>query len=521
MQLESMSSAELTRLLGAEPSRLSGCFGPPAGPSGTYLETEVLTGRVVRRLVAQELLSRIGPEAFLNERRVLVAVDRGGMAGRIRNLTRYMRAGKKAVQTALRGAAAGKFERMRGCERVVVAGLGGSAIGPTLAVEVLNNMGYFVPVEICRDYPLRYHQLGPEVLVIISSFSGNTEEALFTYEEAARNGCPVLCVATGGLLEKCAKDQDDPFVEIPVKDGFEGGDVIVQPRESIGFSTMTFLSLFARLGVARSRELGTFGLPDLKIWPACGFLDSLDAKWGPRQPLRCNEAKKAALHSLYGVRSARAFDRTRAIDTKTPVFFVDKANESLGRRIENQFGECVESPVKVLTFFEDAHNEIEQVATCTLEAKLLGEEDRFSYLAIRSADESGRAALRFDRTLWELFGAHGIPAFEIRAKGRSPFERKLYLLKFLDYLRAYASVLRGTEPLSVPFMDRMKNVMHAHPTDADRSLLPQLKGRRRTLAGLVADQALKQEYPLIRVNLHRLEMAGLIEYSAKGTIRVK
>ena len=42
-------------------------------------------------------------------------------------------------------------------------------------------------------------------------------------------------------------------------------------------------------------------------------------------------------------------------------------------------------------------------------------------------------------------------------------EQKLYLLKLLDYVRAYSSVLAGVEPLGVPFMNHMKERMNETP----------------------------------------------------------
>jgi len=258
------------------------------------------------------------------------------------------------------------------------------------------------------------------------------------------------------------------FVPIPT-DAFDGDDVTQQPRESIGFSVATFLALFAKLELAiQPQGAGhVFGLAELDFDSVAQWLPQWDAQWQQDAPFATNAAKQLAAHFLYGNACPNKPLADPAAARTIPLVLADESNRALGQRIENQFGECVTMPVKVLTFFEDAHNEIEQAVTSAVAANAFGEADAFSYAAIRSDAEMPRARQRLDRTIEEGFGKHGIACKAVEPQGQSVMQQKLYLLKLLDYARAYASILAGVEPLGVPFMDHLKGVMNQTPWPED------------------------------------------------------
>ena len=411
---------------------------------------------LIRRSLMAALLRKMSIAAVLDSAALRDGVDSQQMTHRIANLARYM---DTAFDAAARVLKASKL-RVRP-QRVLIAGLGGSAIGPTVALEIVRNMGYSLPVSIHRHYPDLSQPLDRDALVIVSSYSGNTEESLAWYSLARQKGCHVVGVAKGGRLAEKAEQDGVVFIPIPIEEGFTGRDVIQQPRESTGFSMATFLTLFSHLGLATTQHgpKRTFRVRELDFPAVAKWLEGLDGKWQADVPFKRNQAKQLAAHFLYGnASSARPLAQPAAGRT-IPLVLVDESNASLGMRIENQFGECVAAAIKVLEFFEDAHNEAEQTVTCAVEAKVIGEPDPFSYTALRSDAEMPRAKQRLDRTLREAFDNHDIPCERVVAKGRTPFEQKLYLLKLLDYARAYASILAGVEPLGVPFKDYMKNAM--------------------------------------------------------------
>lgn len=122
--------------------------------------------------------------------------------------------------------------------QVVIAGMGGSAIGADLLASYCASLAP-IPVSVHRDYGLPFYARGAETLVICSSHSGNTEETLQAFDVAHKAGCRIIAVCTGGELAKRAKENN-----IPVWTFEHSG----QPRAAVGFSFGLLLAMFERLG---------------------------------------------------------------------------------------------------------------------------------------------------------------------------------------------------------------------------------------------------------------------------------
>ena len=114
----------------------------------------------------------------------------------------------------------------QGLQQIVIAGMGGSAIGGDLirsyALPFAN-----IPIIVWRNYDLPAFARGANTLVICSSHSGNTEEVLTAFERAVDVEAKVLVVTKGGELGKRAQKHEVPLWT------FEHGG---QPRAAVGFS---------------------------------------------------------------------------------------------------------------------------------------------------------------------------------------------------------------------------------------------------------------------------------------------
>ena len=132
----------------------------------------------------------------------------------------------------------------QGITRVIISGMGGSAIGADLLAAYIAPACQ-LPVIVQRDYGLPAWAHGPRTLVIASSHSGNTEETLDGFEAAIQAGCCILAVCTGGELEQRAKAHG-----VPVWKFQHAG----QPRAAVGFSFGLLLAAFARLGLISDPE---------------------------------------------------------------------------------------------------------------------------------------------------------------------------------------------------------------------------------------------------------------------------
>src|SRR5687768_6223535 len=107
---------------------------------------------------------------------------------------------------------------------VMLTGLGGSAAGGDFVRALFEAFGE-APFSVNRDYLLP-HFAGPETLLFVVSYSGNTEETLSAYADARKKGCSIIVVTSGGRLAELAKADGIPVISVP------GGQ---PPRTALGY----------------------------------------------------------------------------------------------------------------------------------------------------------------------------------------------------------------------------------------------------------------------------------------------
>ncbi|AMS25879.1 hypothetical protein AEM51_01515 [Bacteroidetes bacterium UKL13-3] len=119
---------------------------------------------------------------------------------------------------------------------IVIGGLGGSGIGGRI-VKSLFAHEMPIPVETIADYTLPAY-VNEKSLVILASYSGNTEETLTMYDEVKKRGSKMLTLSTGGKLKELALADGQYFLQVEA--GF-------QPRMALGFSLTLLIKIFAEL----------------------------------------------------------------------------------------------------------------------------------------------------------------------------------------------------------------------------------------------------------------------------------
>ena len=113
----------------------------------------------------------------------------------------------------------------------VVVGMGGSA----LAALLLKTWKPKLNITIRRDYglPEFYPEELKNKLIILSSYSGNTEEVIDAFKEAQNKNLAMAVISIGGKLLELAKKNNVPYIKLP--------DTGIQPRSALGFSIKAFL----------------------------------------------------------------------------------------------------------------------------------------------------------------------------------------------------------------------------------------------------------------------------------------
>ncbi|MCW8824265.1 MAG: bifunctional phosphoglucose/phosphomannose isomerase, partial [Ignavibacteriaceae bacterium] len=126
---------------------------------------------------------------------------------------------------------------------IVFCGLGGSAISGDLLSDFLTEE-IKLPFKVVRGYNLPSYS-NDDTLVIISSYSGNTEETISCFEQAMKRNSSIVVITSGGKIWEEANKNKIPAIKI--ESGF-------QPRYALGLSFFSLLKLMQELGFTNEEK---------------------------------------------------------------------------------------------------------------------------------------------------------------------------------------------------------------------------------------------------------------------------
>ncbi|MEA2228034.1 MAG: glucose/mannose-6-phosphate isomerase [Solirubrobacteraceae bacterium] len=295
---------------------------------------------------------------------------------------------------------------------IIVAGMGGSAIGGELARAILGDHASR-PLLTARAYGLPPWTTN-ETTVVCASYSGDTEETLTCYEAAGVIGAQRVVVTSGGELAKMARADGVPV--IPVAGGY-------QPRAAVGYMTVAVLEVAALAGVGPRMNS--------EIDVAADHLEDLVIEWGP-DGHDASEAKTLA----------------RALTGTVPVIAGAGLTTSIAYRWKTQINENAEIPAYAIEFPELDHNEIMGWAAAS-------EFGRFSAVFLDDDDTHPRVKERMELT-GRLIRPGAAGVHRVTSRGRTTVERVFSLVLLGDLVSLYLAVLRGVDPEPVAAIEALK-----------------------------------------------------------------
>jgi glucose/mannose-6-phosphate isomerase len=300
---------------------------------------------------------------------------------------------------------------------LVIAGMGGSAIGGLLARAVLGDRASR-PIVITRDYALPAWTT-PDTTVLCASYSGETEETLAAFDAAGAVGARRIVSTTGGTLAASAREEGVPVIPIP------GG---FQPRAAVGYGLVAALEVAALSGTAPSLRT--------EIDVAAAHADALAGEWGPGAP-EDSLAKRLA-RSLHGA---------------IPIIIGSGLTAPIAYRWKTQFNENAKSPAFAGELPEIDHNEI-------VGWKRTPGLGRLAAVFLDDCDLHPRVRTRIELTR-ELI-ADGTAASElVESVGATRAERLVSLVLLGDLVTLYRAILDGVDPAEIDVLVELKGQLKA------------------------------------------------------------
>ncbi len=299
--------------------------------------------------------------------------------------------------------------------RVLIAGMGGSAIGADLLAAYVAPL-CSVPVIVHRDYDLPVWAGGSETLVIAASHSGNTEETLSAFMSAVDHKCQILTITTGGKLAQQA-----------IRHGVElwQFDHDGQPRAAVGYSFGLLLAAFSRLGLIPD--------PSAELHDAVQSMKKLGLKIAPEIDAMDNPAKRLA---------GQCFGRWVAV-------FGAGIMTPISRRWKGQINEIAKTWAQFEFIPEANHNTMAGVVhpEPTLTHTMI--------LFLRSKVNHPQNQLRMNLTK-EIFMLEGLGTDFVDVQGESRLAQLWSMLHFGDYLAYYLAMAYQVDPTPVAAIEGLK-----------------------------------------------------------------
>lgn len=295
--------------------------------------------------------------------------------------------------------------------QVVVAGLGGSAIGGDLVRSFLA-YELDIPFYVVRHYRLPAF-VGLQTLLFASSYSGNTEETLAAFEEAVSRKAEIISITTGGKLAASAAN----LITIP--SGYP-------PRAALGFSFVPLLLSLGKMGLIKNYSN--------EILLVADFLENEKESWEKEVHAQKNEAKKTA----------------GALFWKIPLVYAGADYfDAAAVRLKGQICENAKQLAFFNFFPEFNHNEL--VGFGVLEHV----KDKLTAVFLQDKDDHPRVALRM-KIVTEILKRKKVPVIRLVSKGESVLERMFYLILLGDFVSYYLAILNGVNPKPVEVIDYLK-----------------------------------------------------------------
>ncbi len=313
-------------------------------------------------------------------------------------------------------------EAYRSIHNVVVAGMGGSAYGTHVVTTLFKNE-LKVPVAVVPDYTLPAY-VNEKTLVLVSSYSGGSEETLSAAEDAKKKGAQIVGLTSGGKLGEWLTKNNYPAI---VFDGAFNQCGVA--RFGYGYSLFGQMAIFARAGL--------IDLSDTDVENILRSIASAQLLYSADINQETNPAKLLAFQLFQ----------------KAPVIVVSEHLEGVSHVIANAFNENSKTYSEFRVIPELNHHLLEGFAFPQTN------EEHFLFITVPSKlyEKSNQRRLQLTE---ELFTKFHLEYTEVAIEASTKLEEVMSLLVFGVYASFYLAMLYGKDPAQTAEVDWFKKELH-------------------------------------------------------------
>ncbi len=309
------------------------------------------------------------------------------------------------LKEALDIAAQAQLTCYTGIQHVLISGLGGSGIGGTVISELVAKECK-VPVMVNKDYFIPGF-VNENTLVIISSYSGNTEETLSAINDAIVKKAKIVCITSGGKIAALAQQHNFDVIKVP------GGN---PPRSCLGYSLVQLFRVLSN-----------------------NKLIQVDYVHQLNKAIRLLTEQEAAIKT-------EADQVARRLSGKITVIYSLGSTEGIAIRFRQQINENSKMLCWHHVIPEMNHNELVGWTT---------RNENLAVVVLRTSADYERNIQRLE-ICKNIFEKYSSSLTEIHAKGDSSIEQAIYLVHLTDWVSCYIADIKQIDPVEVKIIDHLK-----------------------------------------------------------------
>ena len=312
----------------------------------------------------------------------------------------------------------------KGITKIVFSGLGGSAIGADFIRSYLT-YDLSIPILVNRHYQLPKY-VDDKTLLIVSSYSGETEETLSAFKQGICSGAKIMAITSGGELARQARAHSFPVITIP------GG---MSPRAALGYSVLPLLVVLSKLGFKEAYRVQEFKEAQDLMQKLSSFT------YGQSIPFEKNQAKQLAFN---------CFNHYPIIYSGPDYLDV------VALRWRGQIEENSKALASHHIFPEMNHNEL---VGWKNPPELL---KKVVVFILRDSSDHKRVQMRMDLTR-KVIEQHAHSVTELATQGKELLARMFSLVYLGDWISVYLAVLYQVDPTPVEVINYLKSELAKEP----------------------------------------------------------
>ena len=292
-------------------------------------------------------------------------------------------------------------------KNVLICGMGGSGISANYIQSFNNNPN--VSVSIYKDYTIS--RIPHDVLAIVISYSGNTEETIQMYNQLVSSGYNPIIISSGGKLSELALTNGNDIFNLPKN---------LQPRAAFPHILGTLYGI-------------TKDLLDLTI-----INENLGNQINKSSNFKNNNNILTTLESI-----------SKSLQIEFPFILTSSKISPVGLRFRCQLNENSKLPAINLELPEFSHN-----AIVALDGSF---KEKHNFILLPSSFQNQRTNIHFD-FIRNLNGfRHDV--IELKIHSESILEEILTLTWYTDYISIQIAELQNIDPIAVPSIDQLKGIL--------------------------------------------------------------